>query len=133
MLRRNILLAVIFAAAVMIFAAEANAQGGVLLGSRNVSDRGEKDTIGVGAGKGEFRSLQFRVGPRGVDFKKVVVHFVNGGDEELDLRDRVPAGGRTRWVDLRGGSRRISKIEMWYDAATVRRRVGSSISVYGMR
>lgn len=118
---------------VLVESSSVNAQGGVFLGARNVSDRGERDVIGVGAGKGEFKRLQFRVGQRAVDFKKVVVHFVNGGEEEIDLRDRIPAGGQSRWVDLPGGSRKIVKIELWYDAATVRRGVRSQISAYGAR
>lgn len=133
MFKRSFIIVAVLVVGFFAVAESANAQGGVFLGSRNVSDRAERDVIGVGAGKGEFRRLQFRVGARAVNFKRVVVHFVNGGEEELDLRDRIPANGQTRWIDLRGGTRKIEKIELWYDAATVRRGVGSRISAYGAR
>ena len=131
MFKRSFLVLAMLAAVFLTLAESANAQGGVFLGARTVSDRGERDVIGVGAGKGEFRRLQFRVGQRAVDFKRVVVHFVNGGQEEIELRDRVPAGGQNSWVDLPGGKRKIVRIELWYDAATTGRGVRSQITAYG--
>lgn len=133
MFKRSFVVIAVLVVSFFAAAESANAQGGVFLGARSVSDRGERDVIGVGGGKGEFRRLQFRVGARAVDFKRIVVHFENGGEEELDLRDRIPAGGQTRWIDLKGGTRKIDRIELWYDAATTRRGVRSQISAYGAR
>ncbi len=118
MFKRSIFAIAIFTAAFVGFVSTANAQGGTFLGSRNVTDRADHDVIAVGASLGTFDRLQFRVSGHAVDFKRVVVHYVNGGDEELDLRDRIPAGGQTRWIDLRGTNRNIRSIELWYDAST---------------
>ncbi|MEQ1924277.1 MAG: hypothetical protein ABL952_17390, partial [Pyrinomonadaceae bacterium] len=64
MFRRGFIVVAVLVVAFFAVAESANAQGGVFLGARTVSDRGERDVIGVGAGKGEFRRLQFRVGQR---------------------------------------------------------------------
>lgn len=118
MVRRTIIAASILAAVLVIFGSEANAQGGTFLGARTVPDRSDRDTLVVGAKRGQFRRLQFRVKKHGIDFHKVKVHFGNGHSEEIELRDRIPAGGQTRWIDLNGGRRTIEKIEFWYDAVT---------------
>jgi hypothetical protein len=118
MLKRSFFAVAVLAAVFVIFGSEANAQGGVFLGNRTVPDRSDKDTLVVGARYGKFRRLQFRVKVRGIDFHKVKVHYANGGDEEISMRDRVPTGGQTRWIDLKGGRRTIEKIEFWYDAVS---------------
>lgn len=118
MLKRTIIAASILAAVLVVFGSEANAQGGTFLGSKTVPDRSDHDTLEVGAKRGKFRKLQFRVKEHGIDFHKVKVHYGNGGSEEIELRDRIPAGGQTRWIDLNGGQRTISRIEFWYDAVT---------------
>jgi len=133
MFKRRFLVIAIFAVAFVAFAESANAQGGVFLGSQEVLDKADRDKMDVGASRGTFDRVQFRVGNRAVDFKKVVVHYENGGKEELDVRDRIPAGGQTRWIDLKGNDRRIKSIEFWYDADTKRRGVRSRVSAFGAR
>jgi hypothetical protein len=46
-----------------------------------------------------------------------VVHYGNGGDEEIAIRNRINAGGRTRVIDLRGRDRVIESVEVWYARA----------------
>lgn len=132
MVRRTIIAASILAAVLVIFGSEANAQGGTFLGARTVPDRSDHDTLNVGASRGQFRRLQFRVKVHGVDFHKVKVFYGNGGSEEIELRDRVPAGGQTRWVNLNGGRRTIDKIEFWYDAVTSPGK-RAQVNVWGAR
>lgn len=133
MFKRSLLVVAILAAGFLALAESANAQGGVFLGSRDVKDRSDRDSIAVGADRGTFDRLQFRVGGHAVDFKRVVVHYENGNEEELDLRDTIRAGGQSRWINLRGNDRRIKRIEFWYDAATWKRGVRSRVSAFGAR
>lgn len=44
----------------------------------------------------------------------MVVHFDNGADTEVEIRDRIRAGGQTRAIDLPGNNRRIDSVEVWY-------------------
>ena len=132
MVRRTFIAASILAAVLVMFGSEANAQGGTFLGARTVPDRSDRDTLIVGSKRGQFRRLQFRVKKHGIDFHKVKVHFGNGQSEEIDLRDRIPAGGQTRWIDLNGGSRTIERIEFWYDAVTTRGR-RAQVNIWGAR
>jgi hypothetical protein len=87
-----------------------------LLGERVVSDEADHDTILVTAAEGVFTSLRLRVFERPVEFRRVVVHFRNGEEQELELRSVVPAGGTTRAIDLAGNRRVIHSVEFWYDA-----------------
>jgi predicted urease superfamily metal-dependent hydrolase len=72
--------------------------------------------------RGDFTRIKITVARHGVDFHRVVVHFANGGDQEVEMRATIPAGGETRAIDLRAGERVIRSVEFWYDARTIRGR-----------
>jgi hypothetical protein len=106
--------------------------GWTLLGERRVSDAVDHDTIPVTSARGDFRKLQFRVLDRAVQFRHVVVHFGNGDRQEIELRDVIPAGGRSRVVDLSGGDRVIRSIELRYDAQALGGRT-ARVRVFAQR
>ena len=110
----------------------ASAAGGwTLLGERRVTDKVDHDTIAVTAARGDFRHLQFRVTGRPVQFHKVVVHFGNGESQEIELREVIRAGGRSRVIDLEGHDRVIRSIDLWYDAQSIGRGKGALVKVFG--
>ena len=96
-----------------------NAQRGrwVHLGDKHVDGNSDHDKISIGASDGRFRQLQIRVEDGAVDFQRVVVHFGNGSDEELQFRERINPGAETRPMDLRGYNRIIKSVEFWYQKA----------------
>ena len=96
-----------------------NAQRGgwIHLGDKHVDGKADHDKISIGRSDGRFRQLQIRVEDAPVDFQRVVVHYGNGTDEELQFRERINAGGETRAMDLRGGNRFIKSVEFWYEKA----------------
>jgi hypothetical protein len=89
----------------------------IYLGESNVDGSSDHDRIKVGRSDGRFRSLQIRVERAPIEFDRVVVHYVNGADDEVPIRSRIPAGGSTRPIDLRGGDRAIESVEIWYAKA----------------
>ena len=109
----------------------AAAGGWTLLGERRVTDKVDHDTIVVTAARGDFRHLQFRVFARPVQFHRVVVHFGNGESQEIELREVIRAGGRSRVVDLEGHDRVIRSIDLWYDAQSIGRGRGALVKVFG--
>jgi hypothetical protein len=98
------------------------------LGQATVSGSRDRDRIGIGRNEGRFQSIQLRVAGGPVEFHRVVVHYSNGTSEEVEVRDRIPAGGQTRAIDLRGGDRAISSVEFFYGNAHLR---GPRVSLYG--
>ena len=91
------------------------------LGRSYVDGRRDHDTIPVN-NRASFRALQLEVRGGSIEFQRVVVHFDNGADHELEIRDRIPSGGKTRVIDLPGDSRRIRSIEFWYSKDSWRSR-----------
>jgi hypothetical protein len=85
------------------------------LGDKHVDGNSDHDKISLGSSEGRFRQLQIRVEDAPVSFKRVVVHFGNGTDEELQFREVINAGGSTRAMDLRGRRRVIKSVEFWYE------------------
>jgi hypothetical protein len=98
------------------------------LGQATVTGSRDRDRIGIGRNEGRFHSIQLRVAGGQVEFYRVVVHYSNGESEEVEVRDRIPAGGQTRAIDLRGGARSISSVDFFYGNAHFR---GARVSLYG--
>ncbi len=104
----------------------------VKLGERHVNDKADKDTVMVTGLRGMFSAIKFSVSGHAVNFKKVVVHYRNGGKEEIELRSVIPAGGESRTIDLKAKERVINRIEFWYEAVSVG-KAGATVKVFGKR
>src|SRR5579859_7200989 len=92
------------------------------LGTARVDGRVDHDNIPVGIQDGRFRAIQLRVRRGDVEFLRVVVHYADGEPEEVVVRQRVPSGGSTRPIDLRGNKRYLRSVELWYAKAEWRTR-----------
>jgi hypothetical protein len=101
------------------------------LGTLNVSDAADHDTLPVTAGRGTFRSLKLEVLDRAVQFRDMKIHFANGETQDVALRDKIPAGGESRVIDVEGpGDRVIRSIELRYDAQSLLGKK-ARVRVYG--
>ena len=101
------------------------------LGNAHVDGQQDHDNIQVGMRDGRFRAIQLRVSGGAINFERVVVHFGNGSQEELVIRQRIPAGGRTRPIDLPGERRVIQSVELWYSKDSWHRR--PRVDLFGIR
>ncbi len=101
------------------------------LGNAHVNGRVDHDNIRVGKSDGLFRAIQLRVSGGPIEFQRVVVHYGNGSQEEIVVRESIPSGGRTRSIDLPGDRRVIESVELWY----AKERIHSSpkVTLYGVR
>ena len=100
------------------------------LGQAHVDGRADHDKISVDNG-GSFRAILLEVRDGAIEFNRVVVHFENGADHDMNIRERIPSGGRTHAIDLPGDRRRIRSVELWYEKANWKRR--PSVKLYGQR
>ena len=93
------------------------AKGWVYLGEAHVDGAADHDKITVGRSEGRFRALQIKVDRAPIEFRNVVVHYANGTSEEVQVRQKIRAGGSTRDIDLKGRDRAIDSVEIWYERA----------------
>ena len=100
------------------------------LGEAHVDGRADHDNIRVNS-RGGFRAILFEVQGGAIEFNRVVVHFENGEDHRVDVRDRIRAGERTRAIDLPGDRRNIRSVELWYEKGRWRTR--PTLKLYGRR
>src|SRR5688572_21216954 len=108
---------ILFAFAALLigtFWSNLNAQVWENLGSAKVNGAADYDEIIVTALEGDFTAIKLFVENEGIHFDRVVVHFGNGGKEEMIIREIIPAGGETRVMDLRGRERVIRKVSFFY-------------------
>lgn len=85
------------------------------LGQRKVDRRVDRDEIRVTARDGRFTKVKIGVRGSAINMHKCVIHFANGGKQEVNIRKNIPAGGATRVIDIDGGKRVIKKVVFWYD------------------
>ena len=111
--RRQLLIAVAAVSGSLLLPGVARAEW-KLLGARKVDRKGERDEIVVTAARGGFKRVRLTVAGAAVEFADVHIIYGNGEPDKLEVRQRIPAGGETRAIDLRGGDRVIRKIVFWY-------------------
>jgi hypothetical protein len=92
------------------------------LGSREVNDRVDHDTINVTAARGDFRKVRLSVNNAPVRMYRMSITYGNGETQEIQLRSLIKAGGQSRVIDLEGRERVIRKVDFWYEAASLGRR-----------
>ncbi len=101
------------------------------LGQRTVNFAVDRDEIGVTAREGSFRKIKLQVKKAPVHFRKVVVHYRNGGKESISLRDNIRPGGETRAIDLNGHNRIIKKVVFYYNTKVKAPRKGK-VKLFGL-
>ena len=102
------------------------------LGSRAVDYRADFDVIHVGAKEGGFTKLKIAVTGGSLNMHKMVVTYMNGSKEEIDLRHNFRKGSTSRVIDIRGGKRLIKKIKFVYDTKNLASKK-AKVHVFGRR
>jgi hypothetical protein len=121
-MKKRTLPAMIAVLLVFSFSESSFGRGWVYLGEAHVDGAADHDKIKVGRSEGRFRALQIRVDYAAIEFRHVVVHYSNGTSEEVQVRQKIRAGGSTRDIDLAGRDRAIDSVEIWYERASYRRQ-----------
>lgn len=85
------------------------------LGSRKVNFTLDHDIIPVGIADGVFTKLKVEVRGGALNMHKMVVHFGNGEDFEVELRHNFGPQSGSRIIDLPGNKRVIKSITIHYD------------------
>ncbi len=131
-MKKAFLSAIISFFLISTFQSTLTAQPWSYLGSSKVHGHADHDAILVTGLKGDFSAIKLMVENEGVQFEHVVVHFANGGKQEMVLRDFIPAGGETRVMDLTGRDRVIRSVDFFYKSNAVTKRKGK-VALYGRR
>lgn len=102
------------------------------LGQRQVAFRTDRDTIMVTGVEGRFSKVMIEVQENGIEVLDLEVHFGDGTKQDVQVRERIPAGGRTRAIELPGEARVINRVVALYK--TEDRRDGrATIVLWGLR
>lgn len=121
MLRRTLIAGIVAAVAVLAsvpldLAAQEKFGRWEKLGERKVNRIAERDTIIVGRDDGGFRQLRIHVLENSIHIDRLTVVYGNGANDDLPVRALIPAGGKSRVIDLRGGKRAIRRVEMVFQS-----------------
>ncbi len=102
------------------------------LGQRAVNYGLDRDEIAVTARDGRFTAIKLMIKKSPINLHRVVIHFGNGTKQEVNVRNKIPAGGETRVIDIQGGRRVISKVVFRYDTkGLLRMRSKGVVELWG--
>ena len=85
------------------------------LGTRSVNWNMDHDEILVTGFEGKFSALKVKVLQGKLSMHKMIVHFRNGGTQDVDLRNTFKSGTHSRVIKLDGDDRVIRKVDFWYE------------------
>ncbi len=100
------------------------------LGTRKVNYLVERDVIHVGAKEGGFTKLKVVVNGGSINMHRMVVEYMNGSTEEIELRHNFRRGSGSRIIDIQGGTRLIKEIRFFYDTKNLARSK-ARLTVFG--
>ena len=83
------------------------------LGQSHVDGKNDHDKIRVDSNE-RFRAIQLGIKGGTIEFYRVVVHFENGQDHDVQVKETIRAGNKTRPINLPGDRRSIKSVEFWY-------------------
>ncbi len=118
-------------ATVAVYGEKSARENWELLGEQKVDRRVDRDTIRVGRKEGRFSKIALEVKDNDVEIKDLKVFFHRGPPQDVQVRQRIPEGGRTRPIDLQGDDRVIDRIELVY--RTRGRGERATVAVYGLQ
>jgi hypothetical protein len=86
----------------------------VKLAETRVDHVAERDIIKIPRLTAAFSKIKLIVLNNDVEFYDLKVVYGNGKVDDIPVRNRIPAGGETRTIDLAGDDRNISQVVMTY-------------------
>lgn len=86
-----------------------------LIGTTVANYSADHDSIIVRGPFDNFSKIMFKVTEAPLNMHRLLVTYDNGEPEEIAVRQKIPKGGKSRAIDLRGGIRSIKRIDFWYD------------------
>lgn len=95
----------LFAAVLAIAVSSASASHERLLGSTRLARvENDRDVLHVRCNPA-VSAIRLHAARGQVEIERLWVRYGNGSRDTLDVRDRLPEGTSTRWIDLAGGKR----------------------------
>jgi hypothetical protein len=85
----------------------------VALGARTIPYGSSASSISVNANP-LYTSVRLCVGSTSLEIYDLDLNFANGGRQDATIRENFAPGGCTRWIDLSGGLRHITRIDFSY-------------------
>lgn len=100
------------------------------LGKKEIEGKVDHDKIKC-HGNDTYRALQFRVTGSAVKFLRVQVEYGNHKTRAYPFAILVPPNGSSPVLDLVGGDRDITNVEVWYEKASWGKK--PEVRLYGRR
>ena len=103
-----------------------------MLGTVQAKFTNDHDAIIVAGPYDNFRRIKFKVTNAPLKMKRMTVTYGNGTVEKIDTRFNIPKGGESRAIDLRFGSRKLKRVDFWYETKGIRNG-RAKVTLFGIK
>jgi hypothetical protein len=115
------------------FASAQNRGKWVDLGTKEVKASSEQDTWHITSARGQFRRIKLTVAKSAIRIGRLQIRYASGQDEDIEVRQNIPAGGSTRNIDVDGRNRFIKEVNVWYETIGPNPRRTARVTLWGLR
>jgi hypothetical protein len=102
------------------------------LGTADVSFTMDHESIVI-TGTGEFRAIKFKVADASVRILHMNFVYAKGRPDKLNVDYYIPAEGESRIIDLKGGAKKLARVDFWYQSEKQDSGKIAKVSVWGMK
>jgi hypothetical protein len=102
------------------------------LGTADVSFTMDHESIVI-TGTGEFRALKFKVADASVTILHMNFVYAKGRPDKLNVNYYIAADGESRIIDIRGGAKKIARVDFWYQSEKQDSGKIAKVSLWGMK
>jgi len=88
-----------------------------VLGVGRITSQLHGTVVKVGHHQGEIDAVCIKVEGLEIELLGIEFHFDGGGSLALNVRENLPSGRESRWIDLPAGERRLTTVKIAYQAS----------------
>jgi len=102
------------------------------LGTTQVNFAMDHESIVI-TGTGEFRALKFKVADSDVRLLHMEFIYANRRRDKLNVNYFIPAGSESRVIDIKGGAKKIARVDIWYQSEKQDSGKIAKVTLLGMK
>jgi hypothetical protein len=102
------------------------------LGTANISFTIDHESIVI-TGTSEFRAIKFKVADASVTILHMNFVYAKGHPDKFNVNYYIPAEGESRIIDMKGGAKKLARVDFWYQSDKQDSGKIAKVSLWGMK
>src|SRR5215831_15423139 len=84
-------------------------------------------------GTSEFRALKFKAADGSITILHMNFVYAKGHPDKFNVNYYIPAEGESRIIEIKGGARKLARVDFWYESEKQDSGKIAKVSLWGMK